>query len=124
MQVASAYAAVLVHFRNLPKMASVPHAHGKVRERMLSILLEKDGKPFVAVCPRGCGVTHCGFCVWDCSLFCVLDSLHSHWWLSGTLFLPLLSARCPGCITLFPLRNCLLSEITGIGTVAPVLLMA
>ena len=82
---------------------------------------EKDGKAFVPACPR---VTHCSFHVWDCSLFCILDSLHSRWWPPGTFFLPLLSARCPGCTTIIPLRNCSLSEITGIGTLVPVLLMA
>ena len=61
---------------------------------------------------------------WDCSLFCVSDPLQSHWSRPGTFFLPLLSARHPGCTTVIPLRNCSLSEITGIGTLAPVLLMA
>ena len=40
--------------------------------------LEKDGKALVAGWSRGCGVTHCGFCVWGCSLFCVLEPLNSH----------------------------------------------
>lgn len=61
---------------------------------------------------------------WDCSLFCVSDPRHSHWSPPGTFFLPLLSARHPGCTTVIPLGNCSLSEITGIGTLAPVLLMA
>ena len=87
-------------------------------------VFEMDGKAFVAACPRGCGVTHRGFCVWDCSLFCVLDPLHSHGWPPVNFFLPLLSARLPGCTTVIPLRNCSLSEITGIGTLAPALLMA
>ena len=94
-----------------------------VRSGKESPVFEKDGKAFVAACPRSCGVTHCSFCFLDCSLFCVLDPLHSHWWPPGPFFLPLLSARCPGCTTVIPLRNCSLSEIIGNGTLAPVLLM-
>ena len=37
-------------------------------------VFEMDGKAFVAACPRGCGVTHRGFCVWNCSLFCLGSS--------------------------------------------------
>ena len=68
----------------------------------------------VSGCARGCGVTHHGFCVWDCSLFCVSDLLHSHWSPPGTFFQPLLSARHPCCTTVIPLRTCPLSEIAGI----------
>ena len=85
-----------------------------VRSEKVCLALEKDGKALVSGCSKGCGVTHCGFCVWDCNLFCVSDLLHSHWSPPDTLFLPLLSARHPCCTTVIPLRTCSLSEITGI----------
>ena len=85
-----------------------------VRSGKVCLALGKDGKALVSGCSKGCGVTHCGFCVWDCNLFCVSDLLHSHWSHPGTLFLPLLSARHPCCTTVIPLRTCSLSEITGI----------
>ena len=90
------------------KKGKVPHAHGKVRKVCLA--LGKDGKALVSGSIRGCGVTHHGFCVWDCSLFCVSDLLHSHWSPPGTFFRPLLSARYPCCTTVIPLRICSLRE--------------
>ena len=49
-----------------------------------------------------------------------LSSAHS----SGSFLLPLLSARHPGCTPVISLRTCLLSEITGIKSLASVLLLA
>ena len=95
-----------------------------VRSGKVCLTLGKDGKALVSGCARGCGVTHHGFCVWDCSLFCLSDLLHSHWSPPGTFFQPLLSARHPCCTTVIPLKTCSLSEIMGISTLASVLLLA
>ena len=86
---------------------------------------DKDRKALVAACPRGCGITHHGFCVLGlqpvlCLRSSALSLVTPRHFLSASPFCQV----HPGCTTVIPLRNCSLSEITGIGTLAPVLLMA
>ena len=104
------------------------------RQRMLMLMassgkespgLDKDRKAFVAACPRGCGVTHHGFCVLGLQpVLCLGSSAISL--VTPRHFLP----ASPFCQASWvhhcnsTLRNHSLSEITGIGTLAPVLLMA
>ena len=89
-----------------------------------SPVFQKDRTPWQLHVQGAVGSPTMTSVYWNCSLFCVSDPLHSHWSPPGTFFLPLLSARHPGCTTVIPLRSCSLSEITGIGNPAPVLLMA
>ena len=94
------------------------------RSEKVFLALQKDRKASVAGWSRDCVVTHFGFCVWGCCLFCVLDPLNSHWSPTGTFLLSLLSAMHPWCTILTPRRICSLSEITGVGTLTSVFLLA
>ena len=99
------------------------------RQRMLMLMarsgkespeFDKDKKALVAACPRGYGITHHGFCVLGVQPVLCLGS-SALLLVTPRHFLP---ARHPVCTTVIPLRNCSPNEITGIGTLAPVFLMA
>ena len=122
LQVAGAYAAVLVHHWKHSQKAKLAHAHGKARESIPGTWEGRKG-PCSRVVKGLWGHPLWLLCLGLQPVLC-LGTSELSWSPPGIFLRRLLSARHPWCTILTPLRTCSFSEITEISTLASVLLLA